>query len=112
MKKSKIIALSILIIAVIGIIIIVLLNDRPYLSVSQVASNPSKYYDQEIQVIGIVQNFEGGNFNLTETSYFIVVDTAYVTIPPGLTNNQEIVVKGILNSSLILRATQILTSCS
>ena len=112
MKKTKIIALAGVIGAIIGIFVIITLNTRPYMTVSQVLANPSKHYNQEIQVIGIVDGFSGGDFNLTEGAASILIDTSGVTIPPGLNDTMEVVVTGIFNSSLILKATQILTPCS
>lgn len=112
MKKSKIIAI-IGIVASISIIIVLLsISSRPYLNVSQVTSNPSKYNNREIQVIGIVEGFSGGNFNLTENDYSILIDLNGLPVPSDLDNGIKVVVTGIFNSSLILVASQILTQCS
>jgi len=112
MKKSKIIAI-IGIVASISIIIVLLsISSRPYLNVSQVTSNPSRYNNREIQVIGIVEGFSGGNFNLTENDYSILIDLNGLPVPSDLDNGIKVVVTGIFNSSLILVASQILTQCS
>jgi len=64
MKKSRIIA-GLGIIGAISIISLVLiLNFRPYLQISQVLEDPSRYNNQEIQVIGIVEGYSGGNFKI------------------------------------------------
>jgi cytochrome c-type biogenesis protein CcmE len=112
LKKSRIIALAGIAISVVVIVSLIVLNSRPYLQVSQVTSNPTKYHNREIQVIGIVQGFSGGNFNLTENEQSILVDIAGLTIPNDLDNDIKVVVTGIFDSSLIITATQILTQCS
>jgi len=112
LKRSKIIAIVGIVLSLGLIITLVLLNVRPYLKVSQVVANSSKYDNQEIQVIGIVQDFSGGNFNLTENNDKIMIDVTYVSIPSELINGLQIVVAGQFNSSLVLVASQILTQCS
>ena len=87
-------------------------NTRPYLTVSQVVENPSEYTDREIEVIGIVQDYSGGDFNLTEGDMKIMVQISGITVPEKVDNGIEVVVKGVLRSSLILEALQILTQCS
>ena len=112
MKKSKIIALVILIISFIAIGFLLILSTRPYLTVSQVLENPSNYHNQEIDVIGTVQDFITTDFNLTEGIYKITVNTSGVTIPTDFSNGIEVVVRGTFVQSLILNAIQILTQCS
>ncbi len=112
MKKSKIIALAGIVISVIVIIVMLSTTARPYLKVSQVASNPPKYDNKEIQVIGIVQGFAGSDFNLTEGEYSILIDINGLSPPTDLKNGIEVVVTGLFNSSLVLVASQILTQCS
>ena len=112
MKKSKIIAIIGIVASISIIIVLVSINSRPYLNVSQVASNPSRYNNREIQVIGIVEGFSGGNFNLTENDYTILIDLNGIPVPSDLDNGIKVVVTGIFNSSLILVASQILTQCS
>ncbi|MFW9970633.1 MAG: cytochrome c maturation protein CcmE [Candidatus Odinarchaeota archaeon] len=111
-KKSKIIAIAGIAISVIVIIVLLTTNARPYLKVSQVALNPSRYNNHEIQVIGIVEGFGGSDFNLTENNYSIYVNINGLTPPTDLDNGIEVVVTGTFNSSLVLVATQILTQCS
>ncbi len=106
------IALIGIIVAVIGITIVLIFSARPYITVSQVLANPSKYYNQEIQVFGTVRDYSGGNFNLTEDGDYISVDTSDCDIPSGLNNGMDVVVTGILNSSLILKASLIVTQCN
>ncbi|MFX1355986.1 MAG: cytochrome c maturation protein CcmE [Promethearchaeota archaeon] len=112
MKKTKIIAILAVILSLSLIIILIFINIRPYLKVSQVVSNPTKYDNREIQVIGIVQDFSGGNFNLTENTDRILIDVSEITIPSELENGLQIVVMGRFNATLILEAIQILTQCS
>ncbi|MFW9826510.1 MAG: cytochrome c maturation protein CcmE [Candidatus Thorarchaeota archaeon] len=112
MKKSKIIAIAGVIVSVIVIIALLTTTARPYLKVSQVALNPSKYNNKEIQVIGIVQGFAGSDFNLTESEFSILVDINGLSPPTDLENGIEVVVTGLFNSPSILVANQILTQCS
>ena len=112
MKKTKIIAVVAILASIVIIISLLSVNARPYLKVSQVAANPSRYNNKEIQVIGVVQDFSGGDFNLTEGEDTILVYTSGITVPNELVNGIEVVIKGIFNSSLILTATQILLQCS
>lgn len=112
MKKSKIFAIVGIVISLGIIIALVTIYSRPYLQVSQVVSNPSEYYNKEIQVIGIVQGYYNGNFNLTENEDSILVDISQITPPSDFKNDIKVVVKGLFNSSLILVANQILTQCS
>ena len=112
MKKSKIIAIGGIVVSIIVIVLLLTINSRPYLQVSQVVSNPSQYHNKEIQVIGITQGFSGGNFNLTENENTILIDMSGVSIPNDLENGVKVVVTGIFNSSLSILATQVLTQCS
>jgi cytochrome c-type biogenesis protein CcmE len=111
-KKTKIIAIAGIALSIIVIITLLTSTARPYLKVSQVALNPSRYDNKQIQVIGIVTGFAGSDFNLTESDYSISVDINGLTPPTDLENGIEVVVTGVLNSSLILIASQILTQCS
>ncbi|MFX1572581.1 MAG: cytochrome c maturation protein CcmE [Promethearchaeota archaeon] len=112
LKKSKIIAVIGIVASIIVIISLVTINTRPYLRVSQVAIKPSKYYNKEIQVIGIVKGFSGGNFNLTENADSITIDINGISPPNDLENGIKVVVSGRFVSSLNLVANQILTQCS
>ena len=112
MKKSKVIALVILIVSFAALGILLVLSTRPYLTVTQVLENPSIYNNQEIEVIGIVQDFNGGDFNLTEGVLKIAVNTTDVSIPGDFSNEIEVVVKGIFIDSSVLHAIQIITQCS
>ncbi|MFX0057767.1 MAG: cytochrome c maturation protein CcmE [Candidatus Hodarchaeota archaeon] len=112
MKKTKIIAILAVIVSLSLIIILIFINIRPYLKVSQLVSDPTKYDNREIQVIGIVQDFSGGNFNLTENTDRILIDVSETAIPSELENGLQVVVMGLFNATLILKATQILTQCS
>lgn len=112
MHKAKIIAIVGIVVSIIVIVSLISINSRPYLQVSQVASSPSQYHNREIQVIGIVQGFSGGDFNLTESEYSLLVDMSGISIPTDLANGIKVVVTGIFDSSLFIVASQVLTQCS
>ena len=113
LKKSKIIAIVGVVASVIIIISMLTINSRPYLEVSQVTSSPSRYNNKEIQVIGIVQGFSGGDFNLTENEHSLFVDVSGISVPSELQNGIKVVVTGLFDSSLVVVvARQILTQCS
>ncbi len=112
MKRSRIIA-GLGIIGAISIITVILIfNFRPYLQISQVLEDPSRYHNQEIQVIGIVEGYSGGNFNLTQGNDKIFIDVSDITVPADVENGIQIVVMGWFNNLLYLNATQILVQCS
>ena len=112
MKKSKLIAIGGIVVSIIVIISLISINSRPYLNVSQVVSSPSQYHNKNIQVIGIAQGFSGGDFNLTENVYSVIIDMSGIPIPNDLDNGIKVVVTGIFDSSLVIVATQVLTQCS
>ena len=113
LKKTKIIAIIGIILSIIVIISLLSVNSRPYLKVSQVSSKPSKYDNKEIQVIGIVLDFSGENFSLTENEYSIFVDINDLDVPNEFENGVQVVITGIFNApASILTASQILTQCS
>ncbi len=102
--------------ALTGIILIAVNSSRPYIGVSEIATNPARYDQQEVEVIGNVQNYTGGNFRLvdkTDNNLYVEVDVSLVpTIPAELANATEIVVRGQFISPNLLKANQILTQCS
>lgn len=112
MKKSRIIAISGIIGAITLITVILIFNFRPYLQISQVFDDSTRYNNQEIQVIGTVEGYSGGNFNLTQGNDKILIDVSGITVPDDIVNGIEIVVMGLFNSLLFLNATQILVQCS
>lgn len=112
MKKSRIIAISGIIGAITIITVILIFNFRPYLQISQVLDDPTRYHNQEIQVIGTVEGYSGGNFNLTQGNDKILIDVSGITVPDDVVNGIEVVVMGLFNSLLYLNATQILVQCS
>ena len=111
-KKSRIIAISGIIGAITIITVILIFNFRPYLQISQVLDDPTRYHNQEIQVFGTVEGFSGGNFNLTQGNDKILIDISGITVPDDVVNGIEVVVMGLFNSLLYLNATQILVQCS
>ena len=112
MKKSRIGA-GLGIIGAISIITVVLiLNFRPYLQISQVFEDPSRYHNQEIQVIGIVEGYSGGNLNLTQGDNKIFIDVSDITVPDDVEDGIQVVIMGWFNQLLYVNATQILVQCS
>ncbi len=112
MKRSKIIASVVLIGTFAIILILAFQNMRPYVGVNEVLGDPTKYNQQEIQVIGVVRDFSGGNFNLTDNTAYLIVDVTGASMPDNFTNGLEIVVKGVFEGPNLLRATLILMQCS
>jgi cytochrome c-type biogenesis protein CcmE len=112
MKKSRLIAISGILGAIALITVILIFNFRPYLQISQVLDDPTRYHNQEIQVIGRVEGYSGGNFNLTQGNDKILIDVSGITVPDDVVNGIEVVVMGLFNSLLFLNATQILVQCS
>ena len=111
-KKSHIIA-SLGIIGAVSIITVILIfNFRPYLQISQVLEDPSRYHNQEIQVIGVVEGYSGGNFNLTQGNNKIYIDVSGITVPDDVEDGIQVVVMGWFHQLLYLNATQILVQCS
>ncbi len=113
MKKSKVIAMLGVVGSLAIILIILTINMQPYLTVSQVVEDPEIYDGQEIQVKGIVKNYDGGDFNLTEDGKKIEVKVDDLeNIPEDLENGIEVVVTGKFNAKKVIEATEILTQCS
>ncbi len=112
MKRSKIIAAVVMFGALAIILILAVQNVRPYVGVNEVITDPGKYDQQEIQVLGVVRDFSGSNFNLTDNTIYLIVDVSGASIPDNLTNGLEIVVKGVFDAPKLLRATLILLQCS
>ena len=112
MKRSRIIAFAGIIGAITIISVILIFNFRPYLQISQVLDDPTRYHNQEIQVIGIVDGYSGGNFNLTQGDEKILIDVSSISVPDDVVDGLQVVVMGLFNSFLFLNATQILVQCS
>jgi cytochrome c-type biogenesis protein CcmE len=116
-KKTRMAAVAIILVATIGFVAYAMLNlfVDPYLGVDQVVENPDSYMGRTVQVKGAYQAgsltttidnvtliMEGDNFTLT---VLILGET------PNLIDGQEIVAIGMLQSALLIHATEILTSC-
>lgn len=112
MKKSRIIAILGIIGAVTIITVVLIFNFRPYLQISQVFEDPVRYHNQEIQVIGTVEGYSGGNFNLSQDDKKILIDVSGITVPDDVVNGIQVVVMGLFNSLFYINATQILVQCS
>ncbi len=112
MKKGKIIAITGIAGSVLLLITLMVLNARPYLNIDQIYSNPQNYDAKKIQVIGTVNGFDGGNFNLTENDLSLLIDVTNCAIPENLTNGIEVVVEGIYHQPSTVAASIILVQCS
>lgn len=85
----------------------------PYMTVSQVNNNFDSYVDKEIEIKGLVENWNttAKTFDLTDEKSVLTV--SYSNIPDGFNNGKEIVVSGILRGSngLLLEADEITVGC-
>ena len=112
LKSKKIIVFSIVIASIIGLIIIVAFNTRPFLTVSQVVNNPSFYDKQEIQVSGVVEDLIGNEFFIAEGTSRIKVIPYNIIIPNEVYNGSEVVIQGEFNASdTSIKVYEILTYC-
>lgn len=112
LKSKKIIGLGLVIASVIGLMVIVAFNTRPFLTVSQVVTNAHYYDNQEIQVSGVVEDLIGNDFFITEGASRIKVIPFNIIIPDEVYNGSEVVVQGEFNASDIsMRVYEILTYC-
>ncbi|MCK4796960.1 MAG: cytochrome c maturation protein CcmE [Spirochaetes bacterium] len=113
MKKSKIIAISGIVISLVIISALGINNLRPYLSVSKVMEDPDKYDNIEIQVKGVVENYSNNSFYLSEDLDRIIVNLGNLDIPAEFENGIDVVITGNYRSDTNeLDATQIITQCS
>ena len=114
LRRNRVIAIIFIVVSVVVIGSLLIINIRPYLSVSQIVTNSSVYNHQEVQVIGVVQDYTGQNFSLSENTQSLFVDAKDTSIPAELMNGIKIVVTGIFTSSptMELKAIQILVQCS
>lgn len=112
LKNKKIIGLIIVIASLVGLIVIVAFNTRPFLTVSQVVNNPDFYDNQEIQVSGVVEDLNGNEFFIAEDASKIKIIPYNIIIPNDVYNGSEVVVQGEFNASGIsLKVYEILTYC-
>ena len=112
LKNKKIIGLIIVIASLVGLIVIVVFNTRPFLTVSQVVNNPDFYDNQEIQVSGVVEELIGNEFFIAEGTSKIRVIPYNIIIPNEVYNGSEVVVQGEFNASDIsIEVYEILTYC-
>lgn len=116
-KKTRMALVAVVLVATIGFVAFGMLNIfvDPYLSVDDVVENPESYMGRTIQVKGALQ---AGSLDITAENVTIVIEGDNHTITvlilgevPNMIDGQEIVAIGTLDSAIILRATQILTSC-
>lgn len=116
-KKTRFAVIAVILVVTISIVGYGMLNlfVDPYLAVDDVVENYNSYMGRTIQVKGayspdslttgadnVTLIIEGEDYNIT---VLLLGDT------PDLINGQDIVAIGTLESSTLLRASQILTSC-
>lgn len=87
----------------------------PYISVDAVADNPDAYIGRTIQIKG---NLQPGSisFNVSNVTLVLEGDSHTITVLvegdlPNLTDGQEMVAIGVLESAQLFRASQILARC-
>ena len=116
-KKTRMAAVAIILVAIIGLVAYAMLNlfVDPYVSVDTVVENPDVYMGRTIQVKGTLQP---GSLTVTADNVTLVIEGDNHTITvlllgevPDMIDGQEIVAIGTLESSSLIRATEILTSC-
>ncbi len=116
-KKTRMAAVAIILIATIGLVAYAMLNlfVDPYVSVDEVVENPDAYMGRTIQVKGTLQP---RSLTVTADNVTLVIEGDNRTITvlllgevPDMIDGQEIVAIGTLESTFLIRATEILTSC-
>jgi cytochrome c-type biogenesis protein CcmE len=116
-KRTRMLLIAVVLVATVGFVAVGMLNlfVDPYLSVDQVAENHELYMGQTIQVKGSLQP---GSLSITSSNVTLVIEGENHTITvlllgtvPDMTDGQEIVAIGTLESATLMRATQILTQC-
>jgi cytochrome c-type biogenesis protein CcmE len=114
-KKKKILtAVAVLVIISLALVVGLWGNAPvPYMTVSEVTNHSSSYLNKEIEIKGIVKNWNttARTFEMTDEESRLVV--SYDNIPDGFNNEKEIVVSGILTGAngLVLEAEEITVGC-
>jgi len=116
-KKHTAIAVSVILIATIGIVAVVMLNSfvDPYLSVDRVVENPELYDGYSVQIKGkyLAGSLDTSTSNTTFTIYgvnhtLLVILTGEV---PAMQDDQDIVAIGTYQAPSTIRANQVLVQC-
>ena len=116
-KRNTAIAVSIILIATIGIVAFVMLNSfvDPYLSVDSVVENSEVYDGYTIQVKGKYQpgSLDTSSSNITFIMYgdnhtLTIILTGEV---PSMQNDQDIVAIGVYEAPNTIIANQVLVQC-
>jgi cytochrome c-type biogenesis protein CcmE len=90
---------------------------NPYLSVTQVVNEPSKYQDSSIQVLGTLvgnslERSDDGTLKFAVTDGKSNIDVIYHGIPPqNIEHSTSIVVVGSLDGEGALESNQLLIKC-
>ncbi|MFQ5833005.1 MAG: cytochrome c maturation protein CcmE [Candidatus Thorarchaeota archaeon] len=116
-KRSRVLLISIVLVFTFGFVaygMLTLFVD-PYISVDAVADNPDAYIGRTIQIKG---NLQPGSisFNVSNVTLVLEGDSHTITVLvegelPNLTDGQEMVAIGVLESAQLFRASQILARC-
>lgn len=114
-KKKKILTVVAVLVIVSLALVVGLWGNAPvpYMTVSETTNHSNSYLNKEIEIKGIVKNWNATarTFEMTDEDSSLVV--SYDNIPDGFNNEKEIVVRGILTGAngLVLEAEEIIVGC-
>ena len=116
-KKTRVLLIAGILVVTVGFVaygMLTLFVD-PYISVDAVVEDPEAYMGRSIQVKGTLQP---GSISITLENITLVLegDTHTITVIvegelPNLTDGQDMVAIGFLESESLIRASQILAQC-
>jgi len=116
-KKTRVLLIASILVITVGFVaygMLTLFVD-PYLSVDMVVQDPDAYMGRSIQVKG---QLEPGSISITAENVTLVLmgDSYTITVLvegelPNLTDGQDMVAIGFLESADLMRASQILAQC-
>jgi len=116
-KKTRVLLIASILVITVGFVaygMLTLFVD-PYLSVDMVVQDPDAYTGRSIQVKG---QLEPGSISITAENVTLVLmgDSYTITVLvegelPNLTDGQDMVAIGFLESADLMRASQILAQC-
>ncbi len=116
-KKTRVILISVILIVTLGFVAYGMLNlyVDPYVSVDAAVQIPDTYMGRTIQLKGAYQagsiSFNVGNVTLVMEGTNFTITVLVEGELPSLTDGQEMVAIGMLESSELIRASQILAQC-
>lgn len=116
-KKTRVMLIAGILVVTVGFVaygMLTLFVD-PYISVDAVVEDPESYMGRSIQVKGTLQ---AGSISINAENITLVLegDTHVITVLvegelPNLTDGQDMVAIGFLESGFLIRASQILAQC-